>query len=191
MDFKKQTENLLSELKKLKIDRRKIETDLNYGEFYIDQLLSKGGNRRFFNILKRYKEEILKKATLKDENHNPGVVENSIDQNISALHKLIDNNKTLVDTNRVIVDTNQTLVQNAVELTSMLKGVMNSTTGDDHQYMPEVLNATLRGFQELLAEALSGKKIHSKEEGMAYVDKKISDNIQEVVTKGSLAVAHK
>jgi hypothetical protein len=41
-----------------------IETDLKYSTFYIDQLLSKGGNTRFYNALKRYHEMLMEDAWL-------------------------------------------------------------------------------------------------------------------------------
>lgn len=54
MNFKKEIEMLLISLKKLNIDRRMIERDLDYRENYIDQLLSKGGNKLFLKRLKKY-----------------------------------------------------------------------------------------------------------------------------------------
>jgi hypothetical protein len=64
MDIKTNIENLLNDLKRMGKDRRKIETDLKYSTFYIDQLLSKGGNTRFYNALKRYHEMLMENAWL-------------------------------------------------------------------------------------------------------------------------------
>ena len=54
MEVKKNIENLLLLLKEQGIDRRQIEKDLDYRKYYIDQLLSKGGNRKFLNRLEKY-----------------------------------------------------------------------------------------------------------------------------------------
>jgi hypothetical protein len=64
MDIKTNIENLLNDLKRMGKDRRTIETDLKYSTFYIDQLLSKKGNIRFYNALKRYHEMLMEDAWL-------------------------------------------------------------------------------------------------------------------------------
>lgn len=66
MEFKKETETLLKNLKDLGIDRRQIEKDLDYREFYIDQLLSKGSNKLFLNRLKKYHIEKTTKEPVKE-----------------------------------------------------------------------------------------------------------------------------
>ena len=50
---------LLQELKSFGKDRRTIETDLSYSSNYIDQVLSKGGNERFYAALQRYREMLI------------------------------------------------------------------------------------------------------------------------------------
>lgn len=62
MDTKKEIEGLLNSLKKRGFDRGRIEKDLNYSENYIDQTLSKGGNKRFLNSLRDYANRMLQKA---------------------------------------------------------------------------------------------------------------------------------
>lgn len=63
MEIKKRIEKLLSVLKSSGIDRATIEADLNYSENYVDQVLAKGGNDRFYKSLKTYTERVLGKAT--------------------------------------------------------------------------------------------------------------------------------
>ena len=63
MNFKKEIENLLNALKNLGYDRRKIEQELGYGENYIDQALSRGGNKKLLNGLDRLQKSILQNAT--------------------------------------------------------------------------------------------------------------------------------
>lgn len=63
MKFKKDIEKLLFDLKNQNVDRAKIEKDMHYSENYIDQLLSKGGNKKFYLNLKSYAERILQKTT--------------------------------------------------------------------------------------------------------------------------------
>lgn len=57
-NIKKQIENILEELKALGFNRRAVEKELNKSENYIDQILSRGGNNKFLNELKRLKKSI-------------------------------------------------------------------------------------------------------------------------------------
>lgn len=66
MKYKKDIEKLLFDLKTNGIERDKIEKDLNYSDNYIDQTLSKGGNKRFFENLKSYAERMLQNPTYPD-----------------------------------------------------------------------------------------------------------------------------
>lgn len=61
MELRKEIEILLESLKGLGLERGEIEQELNYSENYIDQVLSKGGNRRFLIQLKKLKNEVLQK----------------------------------------------------------------------------------------------------------------------------------
>lgn len=62
MNFKKDIETLLERLKNKGYTRGEIETELGYAENYIDQALSKGGNRRFLNALGNLDKRLLTKA---------------------------------------------------------------------------------------------------------------------------------
>jgi hypothetical protein len=62
MSIKADTERLLKELKRYGKDRRTIEQELKYSTNYIDQLLSKGGNARFYTALKRYHDMLTQQA---------------------------------------------------------------------------------------------------------------------------------
>jgi|GEM_PF-1338693 len=63
MDFKKDIETLLNTLQVQGWGRAEIEQELNYSENYIDQVLSKGGNKRFLGALTKFAEKVLQKAT--------------------------------------------------------------------------------------------------------------------------------
>lgn len=63
MEFKEEILDLLFRLKRAGITRRKIEKDLNYKEFYIDQEASKGDNKRFVSALRKYANQVLSKQT--------------------------------------------------------------------------------------------------------------------------------
>ena len=67
MDFKENIELLLKNLRTLGYDRRKIEKELGYDEKYIDQVLSKGGNKKFLANLERFYIEKSNRETTKDE----------------------------------------------------------------------------------------------------------------------------
>jgi hypothetical protein len=60
MDYRKEMQRLLSDLKKKNHSRRKIERYFGYAEKSLDQILSKGGNESIVNKLKEYKAEVEK-----------------------------------------------------------------------------------------------------------------------------------
>lgn len=56
MAIKDDIELLLIELKNRNIDRRRVELDLGLSENYLDQALSRGGNKKLYNRIKQYSE---------------------------------------------------------------------------------------------------------------------------------------
>lgn len=54
MDFKKDILDILNNLKSIGIDRRTIEQELDYKTYYIDQIVSKGGNKLAVKKLQDY-----------------------------------------------------------------------------------------------------------------------------------------
>jgi hypothetical protein len=69
MSIKTDIENLLMELRKYGKDRRTIERELNYSPHYIDQLISKGGNIRFYTALKKYYDMLTQEERHVAEDH--------------------------------------------------------------------------------------------------------------------------
>lgn len=63
--IKQKIETLLFELKQMGISRMFIEKELDYSENYITQLLTKGGNEKFYKRLLKYKNDLLQNATNK------------------------------------------------------------------------------------------------------------------------------
>lgn len=63
MEIKEEIEIILESLKKAGYERGAIEKELEYSVNYIDQVLSKGGNKRFLKAIKKFKNQILQKAT--------------------------------------------------------------------------------------------------------------------------------
>lgn len=55
-ELKELIKTQLDLLKTMGKDRRTIERELGYSEFYIDQVLSKGGNEKIYQALIDYKE---------------------------------------------------------------------------------------------------------------------------------------
>lgn len=104
MSYKERAESLLLILKKKGFDRRTLEKELGYSEKSIDQILSKGGNKKFVENLERFikaspdsesrEVQLLNKlidsleARLKDADEKIKNRENEID-------KLKDENATL------------------------------------------------------------------------------------------------
>lgn len=63
MELKKEIELILESLKNAGYDRGRIEEELGYSDNYIDQVLSKGGNKRFLRAIASFEGRILQKAT--------------------------------------------------------------------------------------------------------------------------------
>ncbi|TDW96416.1 hypothetical protein [Dinghuibacter silviterrae] len=62
MSIKTDIERVLKDLRRYGKDRRTIEQELRYSPNYIDQMLSKGGNARFYTALKRYHDMLTQQA---------------------------------------------------------------------------------------------------------------------------------
>lgn len=63
MNYKDQILKLLERLSEAGIGRHKIEQDFAYAENFIDQALSRGGNKKFLAALKIYEKAMLQNAT--------------------------------------------------------------------------------------------------------------------------------
>lgn len=83
MDFKPQIESLLKTLKSKGVDRGQIEEDLGYSENYIDQMLAKGGNKRFLTALQKY---VLQKAIPPANGTPPAQINVSWQDYIKLIH---------------------------------------------------------------------------------------------------------
>lgn len=74
MDFKQEIELILEKLKKVGKDRRSIEKDLNYSKNYINQNLSRGGNKKILSALKLYEQNMLQNAMYNTQDQQPSMV---------------------------------------------------------------------------------------------------------------------
>jgi hypothetical protein len=66
MVYKKQIEEVLDSLKAAGFDRGKIEEDMDYSVNYIDQVLSKGGNKKFLKAMLIYRMAMLQNPISKN-----------------------------------------------------------------------------------------------------------------------------
>jgi hypothetical protein len=105
MNRKKQILDLLDLLKSAGISRSKIEEELHYSENYIDQLLTKGGNDRFYQALKRYKEAVFESIAkdnidVKDITPSEGLYQSKyikqLEKENQYLQKIVETNLMLV-----------------------------------------------------------------------------------------------
>jgi hypothetical protein len=95
MELKKEIESLLIALKSKGYDRRKIEQALDYSEHYIDQQVSRGGNTRLLNALKKLNASVLQIAI-----PQPDIKRDPRDQElIDSLYARIDELKSQVSLN--------------------------------------------------------------------------------------------
>lgn len=83
MDYKKDLDKWLLDLKNLNIERRKIEKELDMSEFYIDQQLSKASksqNMAFYKKIKGYHAKMLQNATIGDRTKEDVILEMALQQ---------------------------------------------------------------------------------------------------------------
>ena len=121
MNIRATTEKILAELRDMGVDRRKIEKDLAYSEKYIDQIVSRGSNKKFIAKLESYKKAILENKDPKElrrkvthENGQPIVVN---DPNSYIITKLLQNEAVT----EVILETLASMIaENAAQLPKIL-----------------------------------------------------------------------
>lgn len=70
MDYKKQIEEVLESLKMAGFDRGKIESDMEYSVNYIDQVLAKGGNKKFLKAMIIYRMAMLQNPISENNTSN-------------------------------------------------------------------------------------------------------------------------
>ena len=161
MERKKDIETLLKSLKEKGYTRAEIEAELGYSENYIDQALSKGGNQRFLEALRKLNNRVLQKETLVGNNIGTEIQKGAglTGQNIAyvegtellkAITTLTESNKGLVDSNKAIVNTNQTIADtNAILAKKLIK---EEVTDDSVQDIPIIETSRLMDLLEVLAE---------------------------------------
>lgn len=154
-NYKKEIELVLEALKKKGYDRGEIEKTLGYSENYIDQVLSRGGNKKALLALENYNRSVLQKAIFEDQHELqeaakllgiPGVslIEGKADIkeyikkskevlpainnekiSVMVIFNLTESNMILAESNRTIAEANRTLADNNRDLIVMLKGMGN------------------------------------------------------------------
>lgn len=102
MDTKAEIKSLLDDLRKMGKDRRTIERELKYSEFYIDQALSKGGNEKLRQALEDYKNDLEKGSFdphptnyLEIINRNSIVMEKISNANYNSSETILDQQKLI------------------------------------------------------------------------------------------------
>ena len=132
-NFREEIEGLILQLNSIGIDRRAIEADLDYSEFYLDQILSKGGNEK---ILKR-----LQKYRIEKSNTNQIVMPNNKHADEADTLQREESMNTLIESNRMLVETNK-------DLTGMLKqSYSNKVSSNSDQDN----SATLKLYLKIIA----------------------------------------
>lgn len=107
MDYKIEAEKYLAILAKKGYNRSQIEEQLGYSNNYIDQQLSKGGNKKFVRSLKGLVDVILQKATVGDVDQQ--TLNDSGDQDISVRYLIAQQNKLIVSMNKQAETANEIL----------------------------------------------------------------------------------
>jgi predicted membrane GTPase involved in stress response len=85
MNYKKEILLLLDRLATAGIDRAQIERDFEYAENFIDQTLSRGGNKKFLAALKIYAKAMLQNTT------SPLAGKNGEEVSLMTIQKALDN----------------------------------------------------------------------------------------------------
>ncbi len=167
MNFKEQILKTTKQLKKIGIDRREAERRLNYGEFYIDQALSKGGNEKLLNSLSLLLEAIqngdsdnVDKNNIKSNDSNKN--QNSDNGNLSAQAIL-----NLTESNRLLAETNSNVVNASLKSIEKFISVIESFVVNN----PVTVDARFADLLEVIADVGTGKKWRSKSEALAELSK--------------------
>jgi hypothetical protein len=129
MDLKKEIEQVLETLKSKGYTRDRIESELKYSKNYIDQTLSKGGNKRFLNAITALNDRLLQNATL---NNNPPKLEISEEE---ENHLKVAIRELSESTNRhsVIDERNSRSIERLITLLYKKFGIE-----DDYMDLPEL-----------------------------------------------------
>jgi len=113
MNYKKEIQSLLDELKAGGYTRAKIEQDLNYSDKYITQQLAKGGNERLLLALRRYRNNIPAHKVAKS---NPGGDLQSQDDYMNKYIRQLERENSYL---QELIQTNLTLVLATVRTLSV------------------------------------------------------------------------
>lgn len=160
MPFKKEIEELLDKIKGLGFDRRTIETRLEYSENYIDQLLSKGGNKKFLSRLQKLEKEILQKQGDKGEHNNEdspgrGLSNSYIEKYLASLER-----------------ENQFLKEKYDDLKKQNDKVLNEIEVVKSNLIASIQNqASLSTLGELILDGLKALSNNQKQEKNEFVNK--------------------
>ena len=162
-NFRKEIEELILQLNSIGIDRRAIEADLDYSEFYLDQILSKGGNEK---ILKRLQKYHIEKSNITQivipPNRQMGEPSQDSNQHESSLNTLIESNRMLVETNK--------------DLTGMLKQSYSNKVSSDSQ-----LNSleVLRPWLKIIAAGGASKFWKDERAGQVELSKILNEHLDQ------------
>lgn len=170
-DLKAVLETQLEELKKMGKSRRAVEADLGYSEHYLDQVLSKGGNKKVIDAVASYKDKLEEDGAADDK-----TMANSYDgglpyaKNVSDKEISMQAILSLTRSNEKLANANADLSRSNLELTQLITRFAN-TAIETSSASP----ATVADLLVLIAEVGSGKRWHSVDEALAALNKRFFD----------------
>ncbi|MEP7375547.1 MAG: hypothetical protein ABI675_19535 [Chitinophagaceae bacterium] len=174
MEYKKEIETLLITLKSKGYSRAYIEKKLDYSENYIDQILSKGGNKKVAGALKRLNESLLQNATSRKQEAksitlNEDEAEYDKKNQPLAMQALAD----LAVSNREMAEAHNKLATSQVDLVSMLK---QKTTVSDSPKIDVNLEKRFSDILMILAQVGTGKRWATIAEANEELNKLLIDH---------------
>lgn len=165
MSYKSEIVYLLESLKKKGYTRARIESDLGYSENYIDQILSKGGNKKVVGALSRMLQNASAASgeSSNELNDDGGDHHRNKSQPLSmqALADLAASNREMAEAHKVLAIAQADLVQ-------MLK---KKTTADDPPKIDLTMEKRFSDILMVLAEVGSGKRWRSIKEAAEELNK--------------------
>lgn len=194
MDYKKEIEEVLLSLKEAGFDRATIEEDMGYSENYIDQTLSKGGNRKFLKAMIIYRRAMLQNATQVNEPNKQSPERDKLLEEKESRRKDFerwaelsrqDKEKAENEKDRLLnlIETNLTkLLEVSLKLSSNLTEVKQDTSlGLSYQ----------RAWVEYTAEEVAQGDKKKKDQTVMHMNKLLRSQIDGVHKEGKSAGAYK
>jgi hypothetical protein len=185
MDYKKEIETVLDELKMKGYSRGEIEKDLDRAEDWIDVMLARGGNKKALGMLKAYNKRMLPKATLSNTKKPSADIQKSpAGDRLAEEHPGFNNKeekvytaedvRNITESNRMMAEAMLIDARNREKLVDTNSTLTNKIfTADVEPKTPIDVSEKMAGLALIIADLGTGpgKRWSSKKEALAELYK--------------------